>query len=364
LKALDEESLRTTQAIEHAGAEQGGSSVHLPADVKEREQLRQKITEAMKHLEQIERAHYHPQEPEARRMKCELRNRFAYNAQVVVDEKAGIITAQQVDNGENDVGQLAPMIEEAQKNTGQKTALSLADSGYGSGRDLLAVKEADHEVIVPVQEGTPAKDKRFHAHHFSYDEKQQSVRCPENRELDFVRTMQQKGQRVKIFHCPHVDCPVRNLCSKDRRGRRIEIWPHTTAVQEQRQKLKDPQAQEKYARRREIVEKEFADIKEHRHFRRWTHWGLARVRTQWSMICLTHNLRILYRMWKPKLVKASAKSVQGQPGDSKGGRSRTFRPIRLLGWATECRITQRILGTLLTKSFSLLSYSYPRIALA
>ena len=41
-----------------------------------------------------------------------------------------------------------------------------------------------------------------------------------------------------------------------------------------------------------------ARIPQHDGFRRFTAWGLEAVRTQWSLICATANLRILYAHWK------------------------------------------------------------------
>ena len=47
-----------------------------------------------------------------------------------------------------------------------------------------------------------------------------------------------------------------------------------------------------------MIEPCFAQIKQHEGFGRWTVWGLESVRTQWSVLCATLNLRILYRRWR------------------------------------------------------------------
>lgn len=70
----------------------------------------------------------------------------------------------------------------------------------------------------------------------------------------------------------------------------IEVWPHTPVVQAMRARLKDPEQQEVWRKR--------GQIKQHDGFRRGTVRGLEGVRTQWSMICATLNLRVLYRKWK------------------------------------------------------------------
>ena len=45
-----------------------------------------------------------------------------------------------------------------------------------------------------------------------------------------------------------------------------------------------------YARRKVIVEPVFGQIKEARGFRRFLLRGLANIRGEWRLVCLTHNL--------------------------------------------------------------------------
>ena len=62
-----------------------------------------------------------------------------------------------------------------------------------------------------------------------------------------------------------------------------------------RAKLSTLAGQMLYGARQQIVEPVFAHIKEHRHFRRFSFRGLAKVAAEWSLVCLTHNLLKLYR---------------------------------------------------------------------
>ena len=63
-------------------------------------------------------------------------------------------------------------------------------------------------------------------------------------------------------------------------------------------KVRTPEGQALYARRKVIVEPVFAQIKHNMGFRRWTMWGLEGVQTQWAMLCTTHNLKKLLRLWQ------------------------------------------------------------------
>src|SRR5208337_1897800 len=99
--------------------------------------------------------------------------------------------------------------------------------------------------------------------------------------------MRKKGKQkpaVRSYHCQHyAQCPVRALCSRSRRGRRIEISPQRAAIVRQREKRGDPVKQALLRQRKAIIEPVFASIKQAMGFRRWTVRGLENVRTQWAL---------------------------------------------------------------------------------
>ena len=62
-----------------------------------------------------------------------------------------------------------------------------------------------------------------------------------------------------------------------------------------RHKLQTPAGHDVYARRKAVVEPVFGQSKEVRGFRRFSFRGLHKVRAEWNLICLTHNLLKLFR---------------------------------------------------------------------
>jgi len=296
--ALDQTELKVVE--ENAGLDAPGP--RLPAGLAERQALREEIKKGLAQLAADGRAHYHPIEPEARRMNVSGRNRFAYNAQAVADAQEGVIVACEATRQETDSGQLAPLIEQARENLGPAAAaadpLTLADGGYGAGADLRAAAAQQRPVLVPPAEGKPAQDNPYAAQHFTYDAAAHTVTCPQGRQLDHEGHTTKAGVRVERFRCHCRDCPVRDQCTRDPKGRQLEVWPHTPVVQAMRERLRQPQGAATYARRQTIIEPRFGQLKHHDGFRRWTVWGLANVRTQWSVLCATLNLRILYRRWR------------------------------------------------------------------
>jgi transposase len=317
--ALDQTELKTVE--ENTQGAQPGPE--LPAGLAQRNALREQIQKGLAQLASDGRAHYHRIEPEARRMKLgNGTNRFGYNGQSVADEKEGILTACEVTREETDNGQLLPMLKQAQENLGSAAVVAnpvtLADGGYGAGADLQAAAEAGQPVLAPPAEG-PGKDHPYATRHFVYDAATHSVTCPQNQKLDYEGGTTKRAVRVERFRCHCKDCPVQAVCTGDPQGRQIEVWPHTPVVQAMRQSLKEPQQAALHAKRTQIIERPFAQLKQHEGFGRWTVWGLENVRTQWALLCTTLNLRVLYRRWRrgggdqPKLAAAAAIQVLQGP---------------------------------------------------
>jgi transposase len=304
----------------------------LPAGLAQRQALREEIKKGLAQLESDGRQHYHRQEPEARRMKIGDTNRYAYNGQAVADEQEGVIVACEVTRQENDQGQLVPMIEQARENLGTAAAetLTLADAGYGAGADLQAAADQGLPVLVPPAEGTPAKDNAYATQHFHYDPQAYTVTCPQGKSLDYEGHTTKEGVRVERFRCHLRDCPVRAHCTRDPKGRQIEIRPHTPVVQAMRHQLNQPAVRRRWQQRGAIIEPLFGQIKAHDGFRRWTLKGLENVKTQWSLLCATLNLRVLYRRWRagrgPQTIKVAAAARPGRTREA-----RRVAPLRLLG---------------------------------
>ena len=66
-------------------------------------------------------------------------------------------------------------------------------------------------------------------------------------------------------------------------------------LEQMKQKLKTEAGRALYRMRKAIVEPVFGQIKEWRGFRRFLLRGLQKVRAEWKLICLTHNLLKLFR---------------------------------------------------------------------
>jgi transposase len=71
--------------------------------------------------------------------------------------------------------------------------------------------------------------------------------------------------------------------------------PPATVQERMAAKVRTPAGKALYARRKVIVEPVFGPIKEARGFRRFLLRGVAIIRGEWRLVCLTHNLLKLWR---------------------------------------------------------------------
>jgi transposase len=299
LAALENELDQADQQLEQEGQAPEGPTYHLPEKMEDRQHLREAIRSGLNQLAQKGGKHYHPKEPEACRMKSQGKHPFAYNAQAVVDQSHGVVVAAEITDEQDDSNQLVRMVKQAKCNRGTPSpVLTVADGSYGTGAQIAEAAEQELNVLVQPKEGGRKKDNGYSARHFHYDAATGTVTCPQKHSLDFGKEARVKGQTIKKYRCHVANCPAARWC-KDSKGRRvIEIWNHTPAVQAMRMRLAQATAQQQLKKRGEIVERHFGHIKEHDGFRRWTVRGIENVRTQWALINLVSNLRVLYRHWK------------------------------------------------------------------
>ncbi len=159
-----------------------------------------------------------------------------YNCQAAVDAEHQIIVAQAVTNQPPDVEHLVPMVERVANNCGSTPSCVTADAGYFSESNVAALACGGIDAYIATGR-----------------QKHRDVLPTEQVPLDSDLTVKQ-----------HM---ARKLTTED--GRKI------------------------YARRKVIVEPAFGQIK-NRGFRQFLLRGVAKVRGEWALMTMTHNLLKLH----------------------------------------------------------------------
>jgi transposase len=302
LARLDKSLDQAMAEVEKAEEKESGE-YRLPEELAEKEKLRETIREKLARLKDEEREHMHPGEPDAQMMKNHEGTRLSYNAQAVVDSKAGVIVATEVTTNQNDKCQLVPMLEKVQEEVGMVAEETVADGGYCSGEQLDSAERAQLPVLVNMGEIRRAEEAGgpYHSSKFVYDPESDCLICPMGEKLEYERTCKRKDRsfETRVYHCESFEnCPVRWDCSKDKKGRCVERSPYADAVLRQKEKQKDKVKANLLRQRMFIAEPAFARVKHLLEFRRWTMAGLERVKPQWAFVCALVNLSRIYPHWK------------------------------------------------------------------
>jgi hypothetical protein len=230
----------------------------LPEELRRRETRIQRIREARRALQERAReqaqsagkkpeeakptpkAQYNFTDPESRIMKGPDGFVQAYNTQIAVEPNFQFIVGQMVTPAANDKQQMAPLVEAIQEQSGQKPEEVLADSGYSSEENLKYLTK-----------------KRIEG---------------------FVATEKQKHD--------------------ERRGpcKRGPLPKGSSRVERMQRKLETKVGAAVYALRKTIVEPVFGQIKQARGFRQFLLRGLEKVRGEWALVCMTHNILKLHKI--------------------------------------------------------------------
>jgi len=174
-------------------------------------------------------------DPESRIMPTKNGFEQCYNAQAGVDAKAQVIVACDVVNTSADCPQLLGMVDQVRANLGRKPAACSADAGFCSEANLAGLQK-------------------------------RHIRA-------YIATGRQKHGSEAATHAKN--------------GKAGSL------IAAMRDKLKRGGWRSPYRLRKQVVEPVFGQIKQAMGFRQFLLRGLAKVRSEWQLVCLAHNLRKL-----------------------------------------------------------------------
>jgi hypothetical protein len=195
-------------------------------------------------------------DPDAKIMKTSNKGfDYCFNGQCVVDEEHQIIVAAQVTAQANDKQQAIPLA--------QATLENLAASG-------IELSKTSDEADAPAKPIPLSADNGY----FSED----NVTVVESLPFD-----------------PHFATGRDKHNSPQPPVTQGQPAAEATAKQRMAHKLRTPAGRQCYAKRKQIVEPVFGQMKHARGFRQFLLRGLMKVDAEWKLLCLTHNLLKIWR---------------------------------------------------------------------
>lgn len=217
-----------------------------------------------------------------------------YNAQVVVDERQGLIVSCDAVNANNDLGQFSVQVEKAHEELDKKCQIAVADSGYADTADLEKIDKQGVQIIVPTQMvASGRKVGEFDKRNFWYDAGRGCYTCPEGKTLRYAGlTRKRKGKIYAIGNREDcLRCHNFSKCTKSKNGRKVM----RLNAEELRERLEKeytlPQNQAIYKKRQQKAELVYGHIKRNLGVSSFLLRGHEGVRAEMSILSLCFNLR-------------------------------------------------------------------------
>ena len=253
-----------------------------------------------------------------------------YTAQFVVEPSSLLILTYDVFAQTTDAGCLPIMLDKTESVIGHPLEIAVADGGYASLLDIQACEQRGTELIAgPIKDEEqksekPKKSKaskkkapKLDKSEFTFIPEEQLYRCPEGHKLELrqrARAERRGGETVVELrfqcspkHC--VGCPRQPHCvDNPHRGRLIKRLEGQELLDAHREKMKTERAKKLYRTRGQVIERAFADTKQHRQGRRFHGRGLQRAKAEVGLIVLAQNFLAILRISKKRENKVAAET--------------------------------------------------------
>ena len=301
---------------------------NLPEELQRREERLEKIRSIREALEREKREEQHLNEGQTPMIEAKEQRSFAdgdarmllmkrgefdygYNAQACMEEH-GVIVAGDLSNEASDTGHLPEMVEEVRKlrdemsilvpgqvqvNESDEKTVITADRGYFSVENIKQEGQGIELLIASIREGkeesTKAGDGVYWLERFEYLKESDSWRCPSGRFLMREKKQALKGrQLLRRYECLDcAGCSLMRYCLKSGEERRTLLVKRKQLIRaEMIARLKQPEKQAIYRKRKWVAEQVFGQIKAGMGFREFTMRGEDITRAQWLFACAVHNV--------------------------------------------------------------------------
>jgi transposase len=235
-----------------------------------------------------------------------MRNRKlkpGYNVQIGTEHQ--FVTGYSIHQKPGDSTCLIPHLEKVREQLGRLPRKVIADAGYGSEENYTYLEEQAIEAYVKYgtfdreqkkRRKIPEREK-YWASNWTYDEQQDEFICPQGKRLAYeltstVRSKNGYPAERRVYLCTECDaCPVREKCTQSKYGRRVRF---SLLLHEFRkvasERLQSPEGKDLRSQRLVEAESVFGQLKQNRGFRRFLLRGLDKVKTEWGILCVAHNI--------------------------------------------------------------------------
>jgi transposase len=275
-------------------AEDGKASlVKMKEELQDHEALKARVNNILEEINAKGKSSINTTDSDCTRIHGRQGSHAGYNAQNVVDEKHGLIVHSDVVNDNNDSGQFADQIDQANNTLGKKCKEACGDAGYANCDELEKIGAQGIKVIVPSQKQVRDKQpKPFDKCKFQYDKEKDCYICPEGQHLKCRGV--ETGRKRKIYGIGGSVCKTCchfGVCTTDQiNGRKITRMLNEEIREKFELQYKEPESQTVYRLRKEKVELPFGHMKHNLKVSGFLLRGLEGVRAEMSLFSTCFNM--------------------------------------------------------------------------
>ena len=227
----------------------------------------------------------------------------AYNIQIATENQ--FITNLGIYRRAGDTGTLISFLKDFRETYHRQSSIVVADAGYGSEQNYEFMENAGIEAFVKYnyfhkEQKRAWKKDAFAIQNLYYNRKRDYYVCPMGQHMEY------KGQRksksdlgyvsiLKRYQAQNCEgCPLKSQCHKSKTNRIIEVnYNLNRYKQKARERLMSEEGIYHRGRRCTEPEAVFAQIKHNSAWNRFRLRGLEKVKTEFTLVAIAHNLRKL-----------------------------------------------------------------------
>jgi transposase len=253
-----------------------------------------------------------PVEPEAVPQRCkDGRFRPGYKPSILVHE-SGLIIGQVVE-ASCESAAVAGLFDQHYAVFGANPELALFDAGYHNQVVLSEAVERGINMLCPSGKTLDEHWQRrgnkgkFGKTQFVYDRDGDCYRCPAGHVMmpgaEYVETRTgQRARKYKTKQC--VGCPLRLQCTESEAGRVIVRMEADELKEAMEEVMAQGRARQQYRKRKEIVERVFAEFGWRQGLRRFRRRARSGAALEFALHCIAHNLKWAITRGSEELVHA------------------------------------------------------------
>ena len=198
---------------------------------------------------------------------------------------------------------LLPHLERFREWMGEYPEVVVADAGYGSEENYDFMEQKGIRACVKYntyhqeQKKNYKQKKPYRAENLAYDAEQDRYECPQGKHLDYVETITVTSRtgyvsERRVYECQDCSqCAVKAECTRAKGNRKIRVGPELERLKEQaRIELSSPIGKRLSRKRPVEVEAVFGRLKHNWGFRRFMLRGKEKVKVEWGLLCIAHNI--------------------------------------------------------------------------